>query len=693
MRSSRFNFFRPFESLRFVVGLLALLVLAPTIGLAWLLLAAVENERAALQQKMLDACVQDLRGLGESLDAPWREALQFCEAGANLAPAAAFAAFAERSLPAATESAGLVLVIADERGGPLYPPADNEADDLPAAAAVLTTAWQFEFAEGKPREALELYTRLAALDAGAPAGWEAQLGQVRTLLKTGAKESALRICTGLASPKNEAASGSRPTPPVIAARAKVLLAHYQQPASVALPSPALEDLLTTATAYNPVQPEYLAPLPAPTRILLLNEAVAAAEKTAPLSPELQRRKQTAERLLAAERQTAALTGNGARLPAFQEWPADQVHLFGAPGRAFLFLRHAAGARQMILLRPLEAGDEGRGLQHLIQTAAGPGFACRLFDSAGRLVPGSPATERTAVFEMPVSRLYAQWRIALVREQEKLEPAARRRIALYAWVGLLAAAGILIVLVIALGALRRHVRLNRIKSDLLALLAHELKTPLASTRAMLETLREGRYRDAAQVQDYLRLAGVENDKLCRLVENFLTLSRVERDRRPLRLEPVAPKALVEEALRAMQGRIAECGAKVAVEVAPDLPDLAADRAGLLTVLTNLLDNACKYGYDGRIQIRIAVGREGPWICFRIEDNGIGFSRREARKLFRPFYQADRALSRRGGGCGLGLSIVKSIVDAHRGRVEARSRPGQGSVFTVKLRVLWACTKIN
>ncbi|MHC4575615.1 MAG: sensor histidine kinase [Planctomycetota bacterium] len=104
--------------------------------------------------------------------------------------------------------------------------------------------------------------------------------------------------------------------------------------------------------------------------------------------------------------------------------------------------------------------------------------------------------------------------------------------------------------------------------------------------------------------------------------------------------------------------------------------------MVTAIVNLLDNACKYSYDDK-QVTLKVFPENGSVYFSVADNGIGLSRRAAKKIFNRFYQADRSLSRHAGGCGLGLSIVKFVVDAHKGAISVESKPGKGSTFTIKL----------
>jgi signal transduction histidine kinase len=120
----------------------------------------------------------------------------------------------------------------------------------------------------------------------------------------------------------------------------------------------------------------------------------------------------------------------------------------------------------------------------------------------------------------------------------------------------------------------------------------------------------------------------------------------------------------------------------VQIADNLPDIFADRDIMVTAIVNLLDNAYKYSYDDK-KIELKVFSENSLVCFSVKDNGIGMTRRQIKKIFDRFYQADTSLSRRVEGTGLGLSIVKFIVDTHKGTISVDSRLGEGSTFTVKL----------
>ena len=115
---------------------------------------------------------------------------------------------------------------------------------------------------------------------------------------------------------------------------------------------------------------------------------------------------------------------------------------------------------------------------------------------------------------------------------------------------------------------------------------------------------------------------------------------------------------------------------------NLPDVQANHDAMVTVLINLLENAYKYSYDDKY-IRLKVFAENASVCFSVSDKGIGISRRAMKRIFGRFYQVDRRLARNAEGCGLGLSIAKFIVDAHKGKISISSKLGKGSTFTVRL----------
>jgi len=200
---------------------------------------------------------------------------------------------------------------------------------------------------------------------------------------------------------------------------------------------------------------------------------------------------------------------------------------------------------------------------------------------------------------------------------------------------------------------------------------------------VDTLLSSERLDEPRTREYLELIAGENQRLGRLIEDFLSFSRLERNKQTFDKRLVDPADIVNAAARAVRGRHASDDCRFDVDVEKNLPQIVADPDALSTVLINLLDNACKYTPEGE-SIVLRAGRENGDVVFAVQDHGIGLSRRAARRVFDRFYQVDDSLSRSKGGMGLGLAIVKFIVDAHDGEVRVDSRSGEGSTFTVRMK---------
>jgi len=233
------------------------------------------------------------------------------------------------------------------------------------------------------------------------------------------------------------------------------------------------------------------------------------------------------------------------------------------------------------------------------------------------------------------------------------------------------------------SVRQHLQLARLKTDLVAAASHELRTPLASMRVLVDGLLADPQIDPVKTREYLGMIAAENARLSRLIENFLTFSRLDRRQQTFNLQPVAPAAIVADAVDAIRDRLPATSA-LTVDVDSGLPAVLADREALAAALINLLDNALKYS-PGEPRILVSAQRAGDsHVAFAVADNGIGIPSREQRRIFRRFYRVDQRLSRETSGVGLGLSIVDLIAREHSGHVTVRSTPGAGSTFTVTVR---------
>lgn len=221
------------------------------------------------------------------------------------------------------------------------------------------------------------------------------------------------------------------------------------------------------------------------------------------------------------------------------------------------------------------------------------------------------------------------------------------------------------------------RLETVRRDFVANVSHELRTPLASLKAMAETLEDGAIDDRVVALDFVRRMGLEIDDLARLVEELLTLGRLEAGEMPIQLEPVLPSELLHRARDRMTPLAVRGGVTLVAESAEGLPPVGADRDRLDQVFANLIHNATKHTPVGGT-IRLTAALDLGVVSFRVTDTGEGIAPQDLERIFERFYKADR--SRTTGGSGLGLAIVKHIVRAHGGEVSAAGARGGGAVFT-------------
>jgi signal transduction histidine kinase len=229
--------------------------------------------------------------------------------------------------------------------------------------------------------------------------------------------------------------------------------------------------------------------------------------------------------------------------------------------------------------------------------------------------------------------------------------------------------------------RRELRVAQMQSEFAATVSHEFRSPLTGIRQLAEMLLAGRgAADEAKRRQYYELICRESERLTRLVENVLDFSRIENGRKEYRFEPIQPGEW-------LAGLVAVASQRRPVDVSmdEDLPPVAGDREALSSAVLNLLDNAIKYSPDSSA-VRLRARRAGEWVNIEVEDEGAGIEPDEQQRIFDRFYRGSNTHGGPARGVGLGLALVKSIADAHGARLGLRSRPGQGSTFTLSLRAV-------
>jgi signal transduction histidine kinase len=253
---------------------------------------------------------------------------------------------------------------------------------------------------------------------------------------------------------------------------------------------------------------------------------------------------------------------------------------------------------------------------------------------------------------------------------------RPQIALMIVLALVMAGGVCLVA----GAAAREVRLAELKSNFVASVSHDLKTPLALIQLFAETLELGRVRNTERAVEYYRIINAEARKLTRLIENILDFSKMEAGLRLYRLAPANVGELTRGVLDQMQSQFTQAQFQVETRIEPELPKVLADADAVEQAIENLLSNAVKYSGDSRT-ITVDVRREAGHVAVSVEDRGLGIPRREQKRIFRKFYRVESELGGGPQGCGLGLAIVDRTMRGHGGFVRVVSEPDRGSTFTL------------
>ena len=322
-------------------------------------------------------------------------------------------------------------------------------------------------------------------------------------------------------------------------------------------------------------------------------------------------------------------------------------------------------------------------------------AALALDSAGRVVAGNSAA--TALFPSAAGRQLA----LVIREPEllaaveeasstgttrdiqcRLPPPIDQTLA--ARVAPLASVmpGTDAAIVVLLRDVSEQERLSRMRADFVANASHELRTPLASLKGFIETLQGAAKDDVAAREQFLAIMHEQASRMARLIDDLLSLSRIEMR------EHVPPQgsadliAIVDEVCKVLRPLAEKAGIRLETAELVGPGAVIGDKDELVQVVHNLVQNAIKYGRGGG-KVAISLSREAGRLVLRVADDGIGIAPEHLPRLTERFYRVNAKESRERGGTGLGLAIVKHIVSRHRGQLRIESQPGRGSTFAVSL----------
>ncbi len=642
-------------------------VAVPTVCVLWFAGRAMRNEQLAVQQRLTDAYRLQLLGAQRQLDEYWQARLDDLKAAETMPSAGeAFSQLVRKGRFAS-------VIVFDAQGHVSYPSPAPWRPPPTSANETWDTAAAAEHEEGSLRRAIELYAEITDKSPDPQERARALIAQARCLAKAGDKTAAVRILTETVSDAQyRDATDERGR--LIVPNAQLMALRLLDERSTPKYRRILGDLVNRLNDYG--EPA----MPAAQRLHLMGEVQSIATGLAGMATS--RVANTVEGsagdsslnpdalfpTLEAER--LAATYLDADQPPFAG--KGSLETTALPG----VLRWVPRGQRIVAL------FSGQRLANALNALAVADISSH--DITVKLVP--PGTGTSGAFlTIPATQAMPDWTLALYLPGTKpLETAARRQAAAYIWTGALALMVVILLTFVVIRQVRKHVKLAELQNNLVATVSHELKTPLSSIRLLLEVLAENECQDRGQAREYVGLIAGQTARLDRLVEHFLAYSRMEQRRHTFVMAAVEPAKVVQAAVESVQERCAVAGGHLAVEIAPDLPAIRGDGEALVTVLVNLLDNACKY-CENQPQVLLRTYAADGQVCFAVQDNGIGLSRRSIKRIFDRFYQVDQRLSRKTGGCGLGLSIVRFIVDAHGGAVQVASEPGKGSTFTVRLPV--------
>jgi signal transduction histidine kinase len=326
---------------------------------------------------------------------------------------------------------------------------------------------------------------------------------------------------------------------------------------------------------------------------------------------------------------------------------------------------------------LQIGDLKGFLDTRLKENSPPGISL-LFRSASskNIQYGSESpTGSTPAFTDFFPENFPPWRVEVFQDQDAAKgvPLVRN---IFFWTIL----ALLIIVFFGSGLIIRtivqEVNLLNLKSEFIASVSHEFKTPLTAMGAILERLLSNEVQDPKKVQEYYRTLSHDSERLKRLVKNVLDFTKIEDGKREYRLMATDIARLVRLEVDNFKRENERAGFRVEIKMDEDIPPVLADEEALKQALHNILDNAAKFSRREK-NIEVSVVRRPDSVELAVEDRGIGIPENEQKKIFEKFYRGKQASSISPTGTGLGLTLVKHIMDAHGGNVVIRSQPGKGT----------------
>lgn len=625
------------ERLAWPILLLLLTVLVPSAGVVWMMREAVRNERLASNQRLREAYRVQLKIASQSVKDRWKEHLGTDRVDAN-SPAQWFAEIVTRS---DLDS----VLITDGHDNILYPDTPRAA---PRSFDSIQPHWleaeKLEFTNRQFVKAAETYAEVADQTDDDVLIARSRQAQARCLLAASETSAAIAVLQTQRIRSKLCDDDGR----CFAAAAELRLLELLDPNS---PDwfEVQRSLHQCLGDYNEVT------MTSAHRRFLMSQFPASTDR-AKNWPTYQ-----AEILAAQAAATEGITQVDSRLQ-----PTSLADVWA----------RTSASGQLIELYQTETLRRS-----LLQSAAGSPLP-----SGVTFVAAAPLEVSDHLVETSLGEALGRWRLGLsMTDGDLFDDVSKQRRAVHLWIGVLVLAVTCVLAWLLASTFHQRLRLAQLKNDLVATVSHELKTPLASTRLLVDTLlgadAAGKPADANQTREYLQLISHENARLTRLIDNFLTFSRMDQRKAALNFGTVDVRDLVSQAITVFREHTGIDDESLQVGEVPEL-SISGDLDSLVTAMVNLLENAWKYSESPR-RIEMHTEADQKQVRIMVQDNGIGMNPREVDRAFDRFYQADQRVSRTHGGCGLGLSIVKAIAQSHDASIEVESEPGVGSRFTLCL----------
>lgn len=340
-----------------------------------------------------------------------------------------------------------------------------------------------------------------------------------------------------------------------------------------------------------------------------------------------------------------------------------------------------GDKQSVVLSKFETKSKQEVSSSIVTEGKQSQFELKINESRAPILT-EQARPRIRIFENGEARSSGAWTLNIQHADGSLEQfiTNARRKNLAVGFGILSLLAVSIILIF-LSAQRAKLLAQR-QMDFVSSVSHEFRTPLAVIYSAGENLADGVTNEKEKVSRYGNLIKREGKKLSSMVEQILEFAGARSGKRKYDFRETNIDRVIEEAIGECKPMIEEKGFSVEKEIAANLPPIPADEKALTQAVQNLIANALKYGSDEK-WLKISAQNGGKKLKIAVEDKGIGIEKREIGKIFEPFYRSKSVVDEQIHGNGLGLSLVKQIVEAHGGKIAVQSEIGKGSRFTIEL----------